>query len=238
MDIASDKRFSTAGARARFASPDARLGVVRADGRPPRLAGYPLVWGDLSSDRGGYVVRLVKGSATFAARTLALYHHEFRDVLGNTQAGTLRVAPDEYGVRVEIDLPDTQCGRDVAVLVDRGDVRGMSFSMVTTPWVVAPSGRPGQAPSITVDGVGATVSVEAGQKVVNARAYVVDEVTVTAVPAFTGTSVYLLPAEEPAPAATPYATGYAAADARLRRLQLSLLRLPPCPGTSPGRRAV
>jgi hypothetical protein len=34
---------------------------------------------------------------------------------------------DEYGLRVEADLPDTQAGRDAKVLIQRGDVTGFSF---------------------------------------------------------------------------------------------------------------
>jgi phage head maturation protease len=41
-----------------------------------------------------------------------------------------RIEEDEKGLRYEIDLPDTQTGRDVAHLVDRGDLTGSSFGFV------------------------------------------------------------------------------------------------------------
>jgi HK97 family phage prohead protease len=48
-------------------------------------------------------------------------------LLGTTDAGTLRLSQDDYGLRYEVDLPDTATARDLAVLVARGDVRGASF---------------------------------------------------------------------------------------------------------------
>lgn len=48
-------------------------------------------------------------------------------LLGTTNAGTLRLSQDGYGLRYEIDLPDTALARDLACLVARGDVCGASF---------------------------------------------------------------------------------------------------------------
>lgn len=133
------------------------------------LTGYPLIWNVLSSDRGGYVVRLMPYSATFAPRVLALWNHDNRDVVGSTANGTLRIVPNEYGVKVEIDLPDTTAGRDLAELVGDGYVTGMSFGMTDTP-------------------MGDRVT-ENGMTILNARKYTVDEVTITAVPAFAETTI-------------------------------------------------
>jgi hypothetical protein len=193
-----------------YTGDDARLAVVAAEGRPATLSGYALVWDVLSTDRGGYVVRLRPGSATFATPTLALWHHEFRDVLGSTANGTLRLMPDNYGVRVEIDLPHTNAGRDVAELVRRGDVSGMSFAMVDDPK--------------------STTTTENGQKVVNAEAFVVDEVSVVANPAFLQAHVGVKD-EQPTPAvplvpAVPLYAERTKQSLWLQRQRLELYRLP------------
>jgi uncharacterized protein len=57
----------------------------------------------------------------------ALWNHNPDFVLGSTKAGTLRLMEDAKGLRFELDLPDTQVGRDAAVSISRGDVEGMSF---------------------------------------------------------------------------------------------------------------
>jgi len=63
---------------------------------------------------------------------LALYSHEIERLLGRQSSGTLRLSEDERGLSVEIDLPDTTDGRDVATLIKRGDLKGMSFGFCVT----------------------------------------------------------------------------------------------------------
>lgn len=62
----------------------------------------------------------------------ALFNHEEDHVLGRTSAGTLRLSVDQRGLACEIDPPDTQLARDLAVLVKRGDVNQMSFGFRVT----------------------------------------------------------------------------------------------------------
>ena len=54
-------------------------------------------------------------------------NHDSSMLLATTRAKTLRLAEDEHGLRVEADLPDTSVGRDLSVLMRRGDVDSMSF---------------------------------------------------------------------------------------------------------------
>lgn len=62
----------------------------------------------------------------------ALIDHDSGRVIGRTKAGTLRLQEDAAGLMVEIDLPDTTDGRDLAVQLERGDISGMSFGFRVT----------------------------------------------------------------------------------------------------------
>lgn len=169
----------------KFAADQGEAGAD-ADNWQETLEGYALVWGqpgdtqNLSDDRGGYKVRLAPGSAKFTTPTLALFHHNFSQIIGNTENGTLRLLPDDTGVRVEIDLPDTTVGHDVATLVGEKYVTGMSFSMI-----------PGEF----------SESEENGQKILTATNFTCDEVTVTGIASFKSTSIDVAPDDEAAAAA-------------------------------------
>jgi len=67
---------------------------------------------------------------------LALVDHDATKVLARTKSGTLRLSEDRMGLAFELDLPETQAGRDVLALAERGDLGGMSFG-----FTVAPSGE-------------------------------------------------------------------------------------------------
>jgi HK97 family phage prohead protease len=54
-------------------------------------------------------------------------------VLGRSTSGTLRLSADDEGLAYEIDPPDTQLGRDLSVLVSRGDITGASFAFSIDP---------------------------------------------------------------------------------------------------------
>lgn len=60
----------------------------------------------------------------------ALYHHQGNALLGTTQGRTLELREDSKGLAFTLALPDTSHGRDLAVLVERGDVAGCSFGFV------------------------------------------------------------------------------------------------------------
>jgi len=54
-------------------------------------------------------------------------NHDTTRVLASKRAGTLRLSEDSHGLRVEADLPPTTDGKDLAILMKRGDVDSMSF---------------------------------------------------------------------------------------------------------------
>ena len=57
----------------------------------------------------------------------ALYQHQGDALLGTTRGRTLQLREDGHGLAFTLSLPDTSHGRDLAILVDRGDVAGCSF---------------------------------------------------------------------------------------------------------------
>jgi uncharacterized protein len=60
-------------------------------------------------------------------------NHNTDVVLGSTRAGTLRLTEDSRGLLAQADLPDTSAGRDLSVLMKRGDVSSMSFGFSVPP---------------------------------------------------------------------------------------------------------
>lgn len=109
-----------------------RGAVSLAHPAPGRLSGYAAIYGAWSADLGGFVERVAPGAfdraLAEAQHITALWDHEGRHVLGRVGAGTLRLGSDAVGLSFEVDLPDTTAGRDLAVLVERGDVAGASFA--------------------------------------------------------------------------------------------------------------
>jgi HK97 family phage prohead protease len=101
---------------------------------PGKLVGHAAVF-DSPTDLGDFIEVIKPGaftrSLTSPAGIMALYDHERRSVLGKVGAGTLRLWQDAKGLAFELNLPDTSVGRDLAVLVERGDVSGCSFGFIT-----------------------------------------------------------------------------------------------------------
>lgn len=99
------------------------------------VAGYAAVFGDVA-DIGGYFDEVIARGAFIdtlkTADVLAYFDHDRGRILGRASSGTLRLAEDAKGLSVEIDLPDTTDGRDVRALIERGDVKGMSFGFRVT----------------------------------------------------------------------------------------------------------
>ena len=100
------------------------------------VAGYAAVFNSPADIGGMWQEVIAPGAFTETLRSdndvLALYSHEIERLLGRQSSGTLRLSQDERGLSVEIDLPDTTDGRDVATLIKRGDLKGMSFGFCVT----------------------------------------------------------------------------------------------------------
>lgn len=58
----------------------------------------------------------------------ALFNHDPNLILGRLPAGTLRLSVDDVGLLYEVDLPDVDYARNLAVSIERGDVTQSSFA--------------------------------------------------------------------------------------------------------------
>jgi HK97 family phage prohead protease len=107
---------------------------VRADGEKRTLVGYAAVFNSPADIYGIWLETIKPGafSSQLDADVRALIDHDHGRVIGRTRSGTLRLAEDEKGLRVEIDVPDTSDGNDLWVLCERGDISGMSFGFRVT----------------------------------------------------------------------------------------------------------
>lgn len=102
-----------------------------------KIAGYAAVFERPSKDLGGFRESIRPGAFTRslasddAGNILALYEHDRQKPIGRVGSGTLKLSEDKRGLAFEIELPDTTTGRDLDVLVKRGDVSGASFAFTT-----------------------------------------------------------------------------------------------------------
>lgn len=101
------------------------------DGGKPLMRGYAAVFNSLSEDLGGFREQIMPGAFKDAlgnSDARALWNHNPDYPLGRQSAGTLRMSEDKTGLAIEIDPPDTQYARDLAVCMERGDIKEMSFA--------------------------------------------------------------------------------------------------------------
>lgn len=102
---------------------------VRAmEGGKKKIRGYALKWNQRYS-MGWFVEEIHRDALKGADLTdvRALLNHDPNFVLGRTTAGTLTLREDDNGLAYEIDLPDTQAARDLAVSIERGDITQSSW---------------------------------------------------------------------------------------------------------------
>ena len=94
------------------------------------VRGYAATFESRSGDLGGFIESIDREafSETDMDDVRALFNHDSNFVLGRTKAGTLRLMVDENGLAYEIDMPDTQLGRDMYESIKRGDISQSSFA--------------------------------------------------------------------------------------------------------------
>lgn len=95
------------------------------------LVGYAAVFGSKSEDLGGFREIIAPGafasSLSNGQDVYALADHDAAKRLARTKNQTLRLHEDSHGMRVEIDLPKTDLGKQIAEEVRTGLLDSMSF---------------------------------------------------------------------------------------------------------------
>jgi HK97 family phage prohead protease len=115
-------------------SPETRVSdaqfEIRADGDKLTFSGYAAVFNS-DSEPLPFTERIAPGAfkRTLQARNdvKLLWNHDSGEVLASTRSGTMRLFEDSKGLRVEADLAPTTRGKDLSILMQRGDVNKMSF---------------------------------------------------------------------------------------------------------------
>lgn len=98
---------------------------------------FDLPWNDHLAETYGYVEEIRRG--TFRKALAAgndvplLWQHDRNQLLATTKSGALQLSEDGRGLLVQAKLPKTGLGEYVRELIDRGDVRGMSYGREAGP---------------------------------------------------------------------------------------------------------
>ena len=105
-----------------------------AAGEARTATGYACLFGNKTAIGSYWTEEIRQGAFTASLSerdVIAIIGHDTGRVVGRTGAGTLILREDTRGLAFENELPDTTDGRDLAVLLDRKDIPGMSFGFVT-----------------------------------------------------------------------------------------------------------
>lgn len=96
-----------------------------------KLRGYALKW-NTRYNMGWFTEEIHRDALNESdmSDVRALLNHDANIVLGRTTSGTLRLLSDDTGLLYEVDLPDTQAARDLAVSIERGDISQSSWGFM------------------------------------------------------------------------------------------------------------
>lgn len=104
---------------------------LRADSDKLIFQGHAAIFDRLSEDLGGFRERIQRGAFRKVLDrnpdVRLLFNHNPDHVLARTTNGSLELREDPKGLRVYAELAQTTLAKDLRVLIQRGDVSGMSF---------------------------------------------------------------------------------------------------------------
>lgn len=111
-----------------------------------KISGYAVVFNEPSEILGGFI-EYVNPDAfddVDMSDVVALYDHDFANVLGRTSADTLQLEIDKKGLKFSLDIPNTTLGNDVYTNIRAGNLKGMSFGFTvdTDEWAKDTNGTP------------------------------------------------------------------------------------------------
>lgn len=139
----------------------AGMQIEERDDAPQRLVGYAAVF-EQETDIGGYFREVIRRGAFAEAIKRddihALDNHDYGRVIGRRSAGTLTLAEDDHGLRVEITPPNTQVARDLLENIRAGNIDQMSFAFEMSGGKQAWD-ETGQTPLRSIEKVGALYEV-------------------------------------------------------------------------------
>lgn len=94
-----------------------------------QISGYAVVFNEPSENLGGFIeyVNPDAFNNVNLSDVVALYDHNFANVLGRTSANTLKLDIDKKGLHFILDIPNTSLGNDVYTNIRAGNLKGMSF---------------------------------------------------------------------------------------------------------------
>jgi len=98
-----------------------------------QLEGLAAVFDSPSQDLGGFTEVLKRGAFKNVLRSSdldcrALVNHDPNMLIGRTTNGTLQLEETPRGLKYTVQVPDTTVGRDLRVLLERGDLSQSSFA--------------------------------------------------------------------------------------------------------------
>jgi len=129
------ERSLPANKRERMLIPDLEVRQIMGEGDDDskHIEGYGAVY-NKDSDGLWFTERIAPGAFTDTIANddiIVTFNHDRSQLLGRKSAGTANFKEDSVGVFYSALAPDTQVGRDLPVLIERGDVKGSSFHFQT-----------------------------------------------------------------------------------------------------------